>query len=302
MDKDYNHNYARRPFMASFKSGNMKFTMVSWHVVFTFSGDEEAAKKLLQDTFGVDTPAEVGPGVNSATFARFAEVKTTLNFMDRYRKKYNDNTILMVSDTNLTAQNAYWPEVLKNFTGASVLIDEPTTISPPRYSGDGKETNGVANSYDHFVLDKSAFPGCNSGEVFNYYKSQISADIQRTYGLRENEVSGGLSLKTLVVPFDENGVGDIPPEDDQTPTKLDYPMTAAAQTKIDRQVGVYSTQLKSMFTVKQNQVVADDFLVPERIDGYKRRIYLNQLTNAFYYRFYQELLSDHFPVSITCRN
>ena len=33
-----------------------------------------------------------------------------------------------------------------------------------------KETNGLANDYDHFILDKSAFPGCDNGEVFNYYK------------------------------------------------------------------------------------------------------------------------------------
>ena len=66
-------------------------------------------------------------------------------------------------------------------------------------------------------------------------------------------------------------------------------------------VVAYSKQLQSLQTVKKNSVEADDFLIQERIDGFKRRVFTNQLTNAFYYRFYQEILSDHFPVSITCK-
>lgn len=300
MDKDYTHNYARRPFMVSFQSRNMKFTLLSNHVVFTFSGDEEASKKLMNDVFGVETPSQLGGGINTSNFARFAEVKTTLNFMNRFRQKYNDNNIMFVSDTNLTADNTFWTEVLKSFPGGSLLINEDSTISPPRYSGDGKETNGVASSYDHFVLDKSVFSNCSNGEVYNYYKSDIESDIERIYGIRGSSFSSA-RLKAFL-PLDEGGVGgDVPPEDNPLPTKLDYPLTASAQAKVEKMVGLYSTQLKSMLTVRNNEVVADDFQVQERIDGYKRRVFMNQLTNAFYYRFYQEILSDHFPVSITCR-
>ncbi|MGZ3786952.1 MAG: hypothetical protein ACXVLQ_00430 [Bacteriovorax sp.] len=303
MDKDYTHHFSRRPFMASFKSGSMKFTLVSMHVVFTFSGDEEASKKLMNDVFGVEAPADLKGGINSINFARFAEVKTTLSFMDRFRKKYNDNNIMFVSDTNLMPNNVFWPEVLKSFPGGSLLIEEPTTISPPRYSGDGKETDGVASSYDHFVLDKTVFPTCSNGEVYNYYKSDIESDIEKIYGIRNVENLGTLRVKNVLRPFDENEIGgDVPAEDTPLPTKLDYPLTASAQAKMGKMVDIYATQLKTMLTIKKNAVVEDDFQVPERIDGYKRRVFMNQLTNAFYYRFYQEILSDHFPVSITCRN
>ncbi|MBC7540074.1 MAG: hypothetical protein H7281_14720, partial [Bacteriovorax sp.] len=225
-----------------------------------------------------------------------------LNFMNRFRKKYNDNNIMFVSDTNLMGNNPYWAEVLKTFPGGSLLINEASTISPPRYMGDGKETNGVASSYDHFVLDKSAFPSCDEGQVYNYYKSDIESDIEKMYMVRTtNSVS---VVNKGFAPFDD-GVsvgGDVPSDDAPLPSKLDYPLTSAGKMKMDRLVSSYTTQLTGMLTIKNNEVVADDFQMQERIDGFKRRIFTNQLTNAFYYRFYQEILSDHFPVSITCKN
>jgi hypothetical protein len=223
--------------------------------------------------------------------------------MNRFRKKYNDNNIMFVADTNLTANNAYWSEILKSFPGGSLLINEATTISPPRYSSDGKDTLGVASAYDHFVLDKSAFPSCDEGQVYNYYKSDIEADIEKVYMIR-----APLQIpfrNKMFEPFDDGGVlvgGDIPSDDTPLPAKLDYPLTAAGQAKIDRWISLYTTQLNGTQTVKKNEVIADDFQVKERIDGFKRRVFMNQLTNAFFYRFYQEVLSDHFPVSITCKN
>lgn len=305
MEKDYTHNFARRPFMASFRSGSMKFSLVSSHVVFNFSGDENGAKKLMKDVFGVETPSALGGGINLSNFARFAETKMTLEFMNRFRNKYNDKNIMYVADTNLTANNSFWNEVLKSFTGGSLLINEPTTISPVRYSGDGKETFGVASSYDHFVLDKTVFSNCNNGEVYNYYKNDIDSLIQKIYGVGPRSSQNlGLRLKRFG-DFADDGTladGDIPPEDNPLPAKLDYPISADGKYKMDRLVSEYSTEIHSLLTVKRNSVELDDFQVEERIDGFKRRVFTNQLTNAFYYRPYQEILSDHFPVSITCKS
>ena len=313
MGKDYTHNFARRPFMVSFRSGNIKWSMLSMHVVFNFSGDEVAEKKLMNDVFGVDSAGDLSTGINQSNFARFAEVKTTLNFMNRFRQKYNDKNIMFVSDTNLQANNPFWSEVLKSFPGGSLLINDPSTVSPPRYSGDGQETNGVASSYDHFVLDKSVFSSCDDGQVHNYYKTpDVENYIEKVYGIRGQPNPAAFILnpkqffKTVVIPFDDPAVptdnGDVPPDDDPTPVKFDYPLTSAGKAKMDRMVEVYATQLKAMMTVKGSAIAADDYQVQERIDGYKRRVFTNQLTNPFYYRFYQEVLSDHFPVSITCKN
>lgn len=305
LEKDYTDYFARRPFMATFKAGETKFTLLSSHVVFTYAGDEEAAKKLMTEVFGVETPAELGGGINMSNFARFAEVKISLKFMDRFRKKYNDPKIMYVADTNLNYNNMFWPEILKSYNGATLLIDQPTTVSPQRFSSDGKETNGVANAYDHFILDKSVFSSCDNGQVYNYYNSDINKDIKRIYGMRVGDSFGPSDLSLTVkgfLPVDEGGEGgDVPPEDQPLPPKLDYPLTAAAQEKMDKLVNQYSIQLKSQLTVKRNEVVSDDFLLTERTEAFQRRVFVNQLTNAFYYRFYQELLSDHFPVSITCK-
>lgn len=305
MGKNYVYYFARRPFMGSFRSGGLEFSLVSTHVLFNFSGDEYAEKRMMNDVFGVDDADELGTGINSSNFARFAEVKLTLDFMNRFRSKYKDNKIMLVSDTNINANNLFWPEVLKSFPGGKLYIDEASTISPPRFSSDGKETNGVASSYDHFIYDKTAFPGCDDGQVYNYYKSDIQADIENIYMIR-NKVAGPwvppLRLKSLKT-FDDQGAldGDVPPDDEPLPAKLDYPMSSIGEYKMATLIGSFSVQLQSLYTIKRNEIVPDDFQLQERIDGFKRRVFVNQLTNAFYYRFYQEVLSDHFPVSINCK-
>lgn len=301
MGKDLTRHYSRRPFMSSFKSGNFKFTLVSNHIVFTYSGDEEAQKKLLMDTFGTDTLDKIGAGVNMANFARFAEMKNTIDFMSKYVERYKDKNIMFVGDTNLTPTIPYWSEVLKSFKGSALLINEPTTISPTRYSSDGKETNGVASSYDHFVLNPDNFTNCNSGEVYNYYRSDVNVDIERVYGIKNLLINKSFDLYTDddAIPVDGE---ELPLPEDTGPLKLDYPLTPAGQSKMDRFVHLYSDYLNALFTVKNGIVVQDDFLIKERLDGLRKRVFLKQLTNPFYYRFYQELLSDHFPVSITCSN
>lgn len=310
MGRDLVQHFARRPFMASFKSGKTVFTLVTSHMVFTYSGDEEAEKDLMQKTFGVNSHKELGTGINSANFARYAEVKNTLEFMDRYRKKYDDKKIMMMADMNLVSNNAFWPEVLKAFPGGELLIKEATTLSPTRYNSKKEETNGVANDYDHFILDKKAFPGCDEGKVYNYYNEKIYNDIESRYVIRKEVV--GLSnksfdfapyvdLEPLVAEEEPILDGDIPPVDDPATIKLEYPLTPAGQSKMDKFAAQFEKYLTGLQTVKKDEVVADDFQIKERLDGLKRRLFLRQLTNPFYYRFTQEVLSDHFPVVLTCK-
>lgn len=315
MGKDLAKHFARRPFMASFKAKGKTFTLVTSHMVFTYSGDEEAEKDLMQKTFGVDNYKELGGGINSTNFARYAEVKNTLSFMNLYRKKYKDNRIMFMGDTNLVSNNIYWPEILKAFPGGKLLINEPTTLSPARYMSNGKETSGAANDYDHFILDKTAFSECNDGEVYNYYKENIYKDIESRYIIRKEVV--GLTKKNfnfnietyeaehlLGLDSDDSAIaedGDIPPVDDPATIKLEYPLTPAGQSKMDKFVSGFDKYLTNLYTVKRNEVVGDDFQVQERLEGLKRRVFLRQLTNPYYYRFMQEVLSDHFPVVITCK-
>ncbi len=316
MGRDLVQHFARRPFMASFKAGNTAFTLVTSHMVFTYSGDEDAEKDLMKKTFGVESHKELGTGINSANFARYAEVKNTLEFMDRYRKKYKDTKIMLMADMNLVSNNAFWPEVLKAFPGGELLISEATTVSPTRYNSKKEETNGVANDYDHFILDKKAFSACDEGKVYNYYNEKIYKDIESRYVIRKEVV--GLSNKSFESPVveaylgldqidvlntEENPIldGDIPPVDDPATIKLEYPLTPAGQSKMDKFVAQFGKYLTGLETVKKDEIVADDFQINERLEGMKRRVFLRQLTNPYYFRFIQEVLSDHFPVVLSCK-
>jgi hypothetical protein len=272
-------------------------------VVFTYSGDEDAHKDLLQKTFGTNDYKTLGPGINSTNFARYAEVKNTLDFMNKYRTKYNDKKIMFLSDTNLVSDNLFWPEVLKAFPGSELLITDPTTVSPVRYRGDGTETNGEANDYDHYFLDKKEFKTCDNGEVYNYFNEKIYNDIENTYIIRKEVVGVTTKLRNFQNKLfsDDDLSGDIPAPDEQTPIKLDYPLTPKGQSKKDKLVSSFKKNLLLLKTVKDGKIVFDDFQIEERIVGMDRRVFLRQLTNPFYHRFMQELLSDHFPVALTCK-
>lgn len=315
MGKDVLKHFARRPFMASFKANGKKFTLVANHVVFTYSGDADAEKDLMMKTFGVETYKNLAQGINGANFARFAEVKNTLEFMNQYRLKYNDEKIMYMGDTNLVSNNPYWPEILKSFPGGELLINEPTTLSPSRYILSTKETNGVANDYDHFILDKKAFSECNDGEVYNYFNEGINKEIEKRYIIRKEvagmkfkltpqekqELANLEKLNNEPLSADDNVVdGDIPPVDDPATVKLEYPLTTNGQSKMDKFAAQFEKYLTGLRTIKNNEVVPDDFQITERVEGLKRRVFLRQLTNPFYYRYMQEVLSDHFPVALTC--
>ncbi len=312
MGKDVVQHFARRPFMASFKVGAQQITLVTSHVVFTYSGGEEAERDLMMKTFGVQSYKELGPGINAGNFARFAEVKNTLEFMNLYRKRYQDKKIMLLADMNLVSNNVFWPEVLKAFPGGELLIKEATTLSPARQNSGGVATNGLANDYDHFILERSQFSNCSKGEVFNYYKEGIYSEIENRYIIRQEIVGFNKNLKLdesidnllgIGLRNDKTDLldnGDILP-DDPIIVKLDYPLTPAGQSKMDKFVGSFGKYLKNLHTVRRNEVVQDDFQLEERLESLKRRVFLRQLTNPFYYRFMQEVLSDHFPVSITCK-
>lgn len=308
MNIDLRDHFARRPFMATFNVNKSKINLITNHTVFTYSGDDKQTADLMQKTFGVDSHKKLGPGINGTNFARFAEIKNTLDFMNRFKYRYNDNKIIYMGDTNLSASNMFWTEILKSYPGASVLINEETTVSPLRFTVNGRATNGVANDYDHFILDKKVFANCSNGEVYNYYKSPIYKDITTRYLIRDENLTLNRSQTTSYGDYESKATseqdvieGDLPPIDDPTTIHFDYPLTLAGQNKTDKAVSIFQNKLTSNLTVKRFQVVYDDYLVNERIEGYRRRVFLRQLTNAYYYRFIQEVLSDHFPIAMECK-
>lgn len=308
MNKDLIHHFARRPFMASFQINNSIVHLVTNHTVFTYSGSEEAEAKLMNDTFGVNSYKELGAGINGSNFARFAEIKNTLDFMYRFKYRYQSEKIMYMGDMNINSSNVYWPQILKAFPGSELLIKEATTLSPQRFSSNGNPTNGVANDYDHFIINRNTFSNCSTGEVMNYYNSPIYTTVKSRYIIRDE---ASLKLRTFGESFGSYEFainsdhtmleGDLPPIDDPTTIQFDYPLTPGNQSKMDKKVSVFEAELKKFLTIKKDEIVFDDYLFNERVDGYRRRVFLRQLTNAYYFRFMQEVLSDHFPIAITCK-
>jgi hypothetical protein len=290
--------------MASFKVGSQKITLVTSHVVFTYSGDQEAAKDLMMKTFGVSSYKDVGiAGINAENFARYAEVKNTLDFMNRYKKRYQDNKIMYLADTNLVSKNNFWPEVLKTFPGAELLITDASTLSPIRYNSSGVPTQGLANDYDHFILEKAQFPTCSCVEFYNYYTEGIYKEIESRYVIREGSAHNKKLPDNLIeIRNVHNDIleGDILPSDDGD-VPLDYPLSTNGQNKMNRFAANAQKHLQGLLTVRRNEVVAEDFQIEDRVEALKKRVFLRQLTNPYYYRFMQEVLSDHFPVSISCK-
>lgn len=291
---------SRRPIIATFQSTKFKFTMVSSHVVFNFSGDENEALELLKNVYGANALEEVGKGVNVVNFARFAEVKLTLEFIKQYSQKYNDKKIMFSADTNLTPDIEYWNDLVAINKDFKLLIKEPTTLSPQRFNKKGEETSGVANSYDHFVLNPNEFNNCDAGQVFNYFNSNYHTYIEKNYLIRD--LFPKLKIKGFS-PYRMNPEDPSDPFDGETDgdVKLDYPLTKAGEDKMNNFADAFKNYLLSQKTIKNGEIVPDDFQIEERIDGLKSRIFLKQLTNLYFYRVYSEILSDHMPAYMTCK-
>jgi hypothetical protein len=298
-----NEFVSRRPFLTSFKAKSFQFSILASHVVVNYAGDDEAVTRLVKKIFNANSIPEVGFGLNQSNFARFAEVKLALEFIKKFSTKYKNNRIIFSSDTNLNPDVDYWGELLKINEYSKVLISDPTTVSPGRFKKETEETNGVANSYDHFVLNENEFKNCDNGEVYNYYNSPVQADIENRYMIRSiRSSSKSLHLENRFVDLNGNNLDDEDehPEDNTT-LDLDYPLTKAGEIKMNKVAFEYENSLKTQYTLRRGTIVVDDYQVAERVDGLKKRLFLKQLTNSYYYRFYQEILSDHFPVSIKCK-
>lgn len=158
-DRDINKAFSRRPFIASFESGDFKFTMVAAHIVFTSPPKAQDMADVLRPAFGVSTLDGFprGSGVTKETYARWAEVKLTLDLMEKMRKTYNVENIIYVADFNLEKEDSYWSELMKSFPNGQVYVDAKTSISP---------TSGYASNYDHFIFDPTETEECiNNGSV-----------------------------------------------------------------------------------------------------------------------------------------
>lgn len=159
-NKDINKAFSRRPFIASFESGNFEFTVIAAHIVFSSPKNEKLMANILRPSFGVskyEGSFPRGSGVTKGNYARWAEVKLTLDLMTKMKNRYQVKNLIYVADFNIEKKMKYWEEVLKSYPGAQVYVDAKTSID---------QNKGYSSNYDHFIFNPAEVTNCEkNGKV-----------------------------------------------------------------------------------------------------------------------------------------
>lgn len=272
MGRETTHVFSRRPFLASFESGNFDFSLLGSHVIFGSPADKTEMKKILKASFNVTDYKDLGTGVTKGTYARFAEVAVTLEFMENLKYYYNEDDLIYAGDFNLTPENKFWKVALKRHPGAKLYQKQASTVSQKR-DDNGSPTGGLSSSYDHFIMNPKELTECatKSGKMrvsrFNVFKGATNTYIKKNYIIRK---AGSLS------------------------------QTSSGKQKREYHLKQFSTYLKSIYTIKAGKIVWDDYKFSERVKTYDARLFASQLKTKTYHKVQQELLSDHMPVLLNC--
>lgn len=164
-DEARNRAFSRRPFVSSFESNGFEFTMVASHIVFTSPKDANLRADILFPAFGFTElgPLTQGPmrgaGMTSANYARWSEVKLTLDLMKEMKESHGVKNLIYVADFNLEKFNEttgeeyrFWnSHVLPAYPGAQVYVTEKTSID---------KNNGYSSNYDHFIFNPEEVTEC----------------------------------------------------------------------------------------------------------------------------------------------
>lgn len=272
MGRETTNVFSRRPFLASFESGNFDFALLGSHVIYGSPSSKADMKKILMPAFKVSHYSSLGAGVTKASYARFAETAVTLEFMENYKFYYEEQDIIFAADFNLSPKNKFWSEVFENFPGGRLYQTAPTTVTLMR-TDNGKLTKGLSSSYDHFILDSMETDECagSTGKVrvgrLNTYTGDIGRYIDQNYIIRKK---GTLT------------------------------QTSAGKKKRTKRLSEFKKYLKSIYTIKNGSVQWDDYQYDERVKAYDTRLFASQLNSKTYYKTQQELLSDHMPITLNC--
>ncbi|MCF8059979.1 MAG: hypothetical protein K9K67_11830 [Bacteriovoracaceae bacterium] len=266
--------FSRRPFLGSFESGDFDFTLITSHIVFRAPADEGGMERVLMPSFGVKDYLELGPGANSRNYARLAEMKIITEIMERLRAESNEKDVIFLGDTNLEYNNEQWSKILESFPGGELFVDGPTTLTMPLQLSDGSFTNGVASDYDHIIMDTTETNEClkSNGQlsprIGNFLQGNLKKLIHKRYLYRKP------------------GVLEADPLAEQKRANL---------------LSKFREKLEKRLTIKRNKVVVDDLEIEDTMREFDERVFLSQLTSDNYYRFYKEVISDHFPIYFSCK-
>lgn len=297
--------FSRRPMIAKFISGNMKFNYITSHVVFNSFGDEERMNELLSATFGTNVFEEIGSGINEVNYARWIEVQLMAKWMGNFKKRYPQEKLLYGGDTNLVGSLGLWQKVLNGYAIDAILANtDKTTLTTRRYNNKNEETLGLANDYDHFIYKSADFTQCKVAKAYNFLTNATGTLLKNKYMIRDEanlliEKSYYLSknFKGAIEPSADDDGSDT---DTETDIELDYRLTKQNEKKMNALLDDYRASLATDYQFKNNELFLDEDKIEEKVEAYKVRVFIKQLTNLNFYKVYQEIISDHLPISMDC--
>ena len=273
--------FSRKPFLASFESGDFDFSLLNAHVIYTSSKDEELMRFISNIAFGIDDYSQVGTGVTKETYARWAEVKLSLEMLDLLANNYKEQDLIFAADMNLESKISYFETMMKQFPRFDLVGEMATSLTPYRYGRGDVETNGFSSNYDHFILNNTANAPCERDA-----KGKVHVTRQSYF---ENHVDEW--MKEHYIAREETG-------DPANP----YQFSKAGMKLMQERIKEHREMLEQTFTVVDGEIVAQYEDIDREVEIFKRRIFDEQLSDQTYYKFYRELISDHFPISISCKN
>src|SRR5690606_25597721 len=167
-------------------------TLMNAHVIYTSPKDEETMRWITRTAFGIDDYSEVGVGVTKETYARFAEVKLSVEMLELLAKNYKEKDIIFAADMNLESKVSYWEKLFSEFDNFGLYGDMPTSLTPYRYGRGDVETGGFSSNYDHFLINEKANDPCKrdrNGKLVverqGYFDGHVDEWMKKNYIARE---------------------------------------------------------------------------------------------------------------------
>lgn len=263
--------FSKRPFIASFVAGNFDFTLVASHIVFGSTTNADRMQKILKQSFNVSNYRDIGAGVTKKNYARFAEMKVTLEVIEALKKRYKEQDLIYLGDTNIEFEHGMWDEMLA-YGNSELYMNLATTVSNKKYD-DGEETKGFASDFDHVILNSDDSKECKnrSGYVnvqrLNFQGGAIGKKVKSRYIVRTSTDNRSSTFNR----------------------KLE-----ALTNKVYKQDSFYKV-------VRNGKMVAPS-ITRERVkNDATSRVFESQFDEKYYYRVYKEVISDHYPIGFSCK-
>ena len=63
----------------------------------------------------------------------------------------------------------------------------------------------------------------------------------------------------------------------------------------------YTKKLKNTFTIKRDSIEVEENNIEEEVEDFDSKVFKQQLEDDSYYRYFREVVSDHFPIYFSCK-